>query len=99
MPKKRNIRYQQEHLNLTHHSGHVSLNMFGWMWSGGVGELTTVGGRFTGENYVTILEDVLLLTVYAMARLRPEPIYLVQDNCHDHKSRVVTQFDLAVHLT
>ena len=29
----------------------------------------------------------------------PEPIYLVQDNCHDHKSRVVTQFDLAVHLT
>lgn len=87
-----NTRYRPENLNLTHHSGHVSLNMFGWMWSGGVGELTTIEGRFTGEEYVTILEDVLLPTVRAMALPPPEPIYLVQDNCPVHKSRVVAQW-------
>ena len=26
-------RYNEEHLNLTRHSGHVSVNMYGWMWA------------------------------------------------------------------
>lgn len=42
-------RYRAENLNLTHHSGHVSANLFGWMWSGGVGELTPINGRFNGN--------------------------------------------------
>ena len=54
--------------------------------------MTTVEGRFTGEEYVTILEGVLLPTARARALPHPEPIYLVQDNCPVHKSRKVTQW-------
>ena len=44
---------------------------------------------FTGEQYIDILEDVLLPTVRAMALPAPEPIFLVQDNSPLHKFRVV----------
>lgn len=57
------------------------------MHAGGVGELTAVGrGRFTTDEYVELLVNVLLSSV-----LLPEPIplYLVQDNRPSHTSRLV----------
>lgn len=45
-----NTRYEVQNLNLTHHSGHISSHFFGWMWAEGVGELTKIDGRFTGNN-------------------------------------------------
>ena len=37
------------HLNEVHSSGHVTVNLFGWVWGHGVGELTRVRDRFTGK--------------------------------------------------
>ena len=45
---KRGI-FHAEHLNITHKQGHVTLNMFGWMWRNGLGELALIEGRFNSE--------------------------------------------------
>ena len=44
-----NTRYHKRHIVETNRSGYVSVNMFGWIWSGGPGELTRITSRFTGE--------------------------------------------------
>ena len=37
------------HLNEVHSSGHVTVNLFGWVWGHDVGEQTRVRDRFTGK--------------------------------------------------
>ena len=59
------------------------------MWAHGPGELVKLPGRFTGNAYLELLEDVLLRTVRAIAIPQPEPIILVHDNSPIHTSRVV----------
>jgi len=81
-------RYELPHVNPTHHQGRVTVNMLGWMWSHGVGELFNVEERFTGELYADLLEEVIYPSVRALLPA-PEPILLVQDNCPVHRSRVV----------
>lgn len=74
----------------TQTSGRICAGMFGWMHAAGVGELTDVGqGRFTGNKYVELLEEVLLPSVRAMLFPELTPFYLVQDNSPVHSSNVV----------
>lgn len=56
--RRRGTRYQTENINITHHSGHVCLNMFGWSWSGGVGELTKIDCRFNGKERNIIEKNI-----------------------------------------
>ncbi|XP_064094409.1 uncharacterized protein LOC135206856 [Macrobrachium nipponense] len=55
----------------------------------GPGELVKIDGRFTGENYIEILEQVFLPTVRAMAVPAPGVIKLVHDQSPIHNSHVV----------
>ena len=45
------------------------------MWAESPGELVKLSGRFTGNDYVEVLEDVFLLTVRALAI--PDPLTIV----------------------
>jgi len=54
--RPRATRYEARHLNLVQRSGHVSANMFGWMWAFGVGELTEINGRLNGELRLSVDE-------------------------------------------
>lgn len=74
----------------TRRSGRVTAGLFGWMHSSGVGELADVGpGRFTGDKYIEILEEVLLPSVTALLFPEPTAFYLVQDNSPIHTCRAV----------
>ena len=46
--------YDQRYMNPTHHQGHVTVNMEGWMWSHGVGQLHRITKRFTGIVCLTL---------------------------------------------
>lgn len=84
------IRFQREYVRATRRSGRVCVGVFGWIHASGVGELADVGpGRFTGEKYVELLDEVLLPTVRTLLFPNTTPFYLVQDNSPIHTSRVV----------
>lgn len=82
-------RYKDKNMDETEESGRVTVNMWGWMWAHGPGELVVLEGRFTSDVYIQILNDVLLPTVRAMAIPEPEPIILVHDNSSVHTSNNV----------
>lgn len=62
-----NTRYHEKNIQHRAVSGRVSVPFWGWMWAYGPGELVRINGRFTSEQYVEILEQVLIPTVRAMA--------------------------------
>lgn len=88
--RSRNERYVEINTLRNRASVRISLNFWGWMSSMGPGELVEVSGRMNAEQYVEILRDIMIPTV----RLHyPEGIiYLCQDNCRVHTSRVVEQW-------
>lgn len=73
-------------------SGHVSVNTWGWIFLYGVGELAEIGGRFTAEQYLEILEEVMLPSVRTYAFPYPERVIFMQDNCPIHTARIVKRW-------
>ena len=64
------------------------------MAKSGSGELMVIEERLNSEQYVQIMDQVLLPTVRAMLIPEPEPrhIYLAKDNCPIHNSKLVTDW-------
>ena len=62
------------------------------MAKSGPGELIEIEERLNSEQYVQIMDQVLLPTVRAMLIPEPEPVYLVMDNCPIHNSKLVTDW-------
>lgn len=82
-----NERYRELNVLPNRASGRISLNFWGWISSMGPGELIEVSGRLNGQQYVELLEEVLIPTVRVCY---PEGIiYICQDNCRIHTCRVV----------
>ena len=50
------------------------------MSASGPGELTVIEERLTTQQYVQILQDVMLPSVRAMLIPEPQPIYIATDN-------------------
>ena len=89
--RRQNTRFDEINIQERAKSGRVGVNFWGWMWAEGPGELVKLSGRFTGHDYVKVLEDVLLRTVRGMAIPHPHPIVLVLDNSPILSSRVVRE--------
>ena len=70
-------------------SGHVTVNLWGWIFLHGVGELTDIEGRLNAEKYIEILEEVMLPSVRAYALPFPERFIFMQDNSPIHTARIV----------
>lgn len=85
-------RYDRQNIYETARSGHVTCNMWGWIFLHGVGELAEIDGRFNSEKYIELLEEVFLPSVRSYALPFPETIIVMQDNCPIHTSRVVTRW-------
>lgn len=62
------------------------------MAASGPGELTEIHGRLTGDQYVKIMEEVMLPSVRAMLLPEPQTIYIAMDNSPIHNSRTVQQW-------
>lgn len=56
----------------------------------GPGELVEIGGRMNSERYLEVLQDVMLPSVRVAYPVGQ--IYLVQDNCSVHRSRLVQEW-------
>lgn len=90
--RENNTRYDRRHIYEIAQSGHVTCNLWGWISLYGVGELTDINGRFTADQYIEILEEVMLPSVRAYVLPYPERIVFVQDQCPVHTARVVRQW-------
>lgn len=87
-----NTCYHETHIQHCAVSGSVSVSFWEWMWAHGPGALVKINVRFTGKQYVDILEQVLLPTVRAMAVPVPHTIRLVHDNSPIHTNNVVKDY-------
>lgn len=90
--RERNTRYEEKHIATKARSGRVSTSLWGWMWAYGPGELIEIEGWLTSEQYIKILEEVLLPTVRVMAIPAPHTIYVVHDRSPIHMSRMVREW-------
>ncbi|KAI4465002.1 transposable element-related [Holotrichia oblita] len=81
-------RFNADNVVRARQSNRISLAYWGWMFSAGPGELTRINTRLDAEEYIRILEDVLLPSVRTFYP-EPHPIVLVQDNSAVHTARVV----------
>lgn len=86
--------YRYDRLNIFEEarSGHVTCNVWGWIGLYGVGEVTETEGRFNMDQYLEILEEVMLPSVRAYALPFPERILFMQDNCPVHTGRAVRRW-------
>ncbi|KAK3890934.1 hypothetical protein Pcinc_005101 [Petrolisthes cinctipes] len=84
-----NTRYDAKNIQEQGKSGRVSLSFWGWMWANGPRELIKIEGRFTGQKYIDVLENVLIPSVRHTAIPHPHPIRLVHDRSPVHMCRVV----------
>lgn len=69
-------------------NGKVTITLWGWMWAYGPGELAHLTGCLGGEDYVSVLEDVLLPTVRIMALPEPLAVRLVLGQVVQSKAAV-----------
>lgn len=76
--RRNNTRYARQHIYEQARSGHVTCNVWGWVNLYTLGELTEIQGRFTADQYLEILEEVMVPTVRAMALPYPERILFMQ---------------------
>lgn len=81
-------RFERKHTVKVRRSSRISAAYWGWMSAAGPGELVRIDTRMNAEEYIRILEDVLLPSVRLLYP-EPMPITLVQDNSAVHTSRVV----------
>lgn len=84
-------RYDEAHIVPQNQSGRITVNLWGWMSHDDVGELTPLECRATANNYVSLLEEVMLPTVRTVYPAAEFPqIDYVQDNAPIHTARVTT---------
>lgn len=88
--RRNNFHYTPDHVVEEARSGHVTANLWGWLHLFGLGELTDMQGRFTADQYLEILVEVMLPSVWAYALPYPERIIFMHGRSPIHAVRVVT---------
>lgn len=83
-----NTRFDDANIQQLARSGRCSVSFHGWMWSGGLGDLTRIDGHLNSEKYIQILETIIL-SIRATAIHAPNPIRFVHDKSSIHTSALV----------
>ncbi|XP_011871657.1 PREDICTED: uncharacterized protein LOC105564120 [Vollenhovia emeryi] len=77
----------------THISERISCTMWGWFSSGAIGEFIDIPSTMNSEEYISIMEEVLLPSVRAIYPVEEVPIIrVVQDNSDVHTSREIQEW-------
>lgn len=83
-------RYNEQYIKNSDRQGRFSINIWGWMNYHNAGMCHRINGRFNSQNYIHILENVMLPSVQ---QIFPENNYIyLHDNCPVHTARVVSQW-------
>ena len=83
-----NTRYAASNIQELKRSGCLNVNFHGWMWSGGLGDLTWIKGNLNSAKYIQVLETIIPSNP-ARAILAPTPIRFVHDRSPIHTNRLV----------
>lgn len=86
-----NNRYEPKYVSTTNLSGRLAGGYWGWICSGGPGELVQIGGRFNSTQYLGILQDDGLPTMDLMFGDRQQIIYM-HDNSRVHSARMIQEY-------
>lgn len=89
--RPRNTRYEERYIARTHLSGRISTGYWGWICSGGPGELVRISGRFNSEQYYDVLENVALPTIDALMGGIENLIYM-HDNSPVHTANAIFDY-------
>lgn len=89
--RQNGTRFEERHVVPVRRSSRISIAYWGWLSAAGPGELTQIHNKMNAEQYIQVLEDVLIPSVRALYP-EPTPIFLVQDNSAVHTSRMVRQW-------
>ena len=82
-------RYDPRYILQDNHSGRISAACWGWMSSEGVGDIVEIHPRLNVNQYVNILETVMLPSVRRRFPVENHPfINFVQDNSLVHTSSI-----------
>lgn len=73
-------------------AGRPTCSVWGWVHRHGVGEVVAIDGKFSPDEYVEILEEVMLPSVRAYAVPPPDTIVYMHDRCRVYRSPVVRQW-------
>lgn len=82
-------RFEPNNIVPVRRSSRISLAYWGWISAAGPGEIARIDTKMNAEQYIRVLEDVLIPSVRAIYPA-PAPIVLVQDNSAVHTARLVT---------
>ncbi|KAL6252156.1 hypothetical protein P5V15_010307 [Pogonomyrmex californicus] len=87
-----NQRFDSKYVIPHERSGRITCAMWGWISSHGPGELIEVSPHMDAEEYVNILENVLLPTIRSIYPAEDVPIIrLIQDNSAVHSAHIVQE--------
>lgn len=88
--RPRNSRFEEKYTQTVKASGRFSVNVWGYMTARGIGLCHRINGRFTGEVYIDILQNVMLPSV---SNIFPNRNFIYQqDNCPVHTARRVADW-------
>lgn len=90
--RPKNQRYNPEYVQHLERSGRITCGVWGFITSGGVGELVDITGRMNSAEYVSIIDDVFLPSIKTMFGENINQFSFIQDNARMHISRETQQY-------
>lgn len=85
--RPRNTRFEEAYVSGNRRSGRFSVNVWAWISYNGMGICWKIDGRFVSQNYIRILENVMMPSV---EQLYPNNDFVFQqDNCPVHTANIV----------
>ena len=83
--RERGTRYHPQHVQRTQHSGRVAAQFWGYITAAGPGELVTVPNHMNSDDYIDVLQNVLLPSLQANFPEQNEFLFM-HDNSSVHTS-------------
>lgn len=84
-------RYNERFIAPIRRSGRILAGFWGFVGSGGVGEIVSIGPRQNADAYVSVLKDVLVPTIRIQYGNENNMIFM-HDNSRVHTARITTEF-------
>lgn len=86
-----NSRYVQQYVSETRLSGRISQGFWGWICSGGPGELAKIPGRFNSHQYREILDEIGVPTMETIFGSCANVVFM-HDNSRVHTANMIREY-------
>lgn len=90
--RPKNKRFAPEYIQNINKAGRISCGVWGFITSGGFGELVPITGRMKSDEYISILDEVYIPSMEAIFGDASNDFIFMHDNSGVHKSRATTAY-------